>query len=160
MNYNIAVIFRWSHTFMSFYNWYPRGRVSTDYSCCSVGVIYFIVRPAWYRCRGGSMTNQLRSATICRGRWTAKRWPQNFTSVANYDNSWTAAIDANDGHVDRMKVTFILAAISTGNAALTTAPVGGGKRTRLVNSWSAVSCPRTGRLWIIVTYTTLYDYSF
>jgi len=36
-----------------------------------------------------------------------------------------------------MKVTFILAAISTGNAALTTAPAGGGKRTRLANSRSA-----------------------
>jgi len=30
------------------------------------------------------------------------------------------ADDTNNSHVDEMKVTFILAAISTGNAALTT----------------------------------------
>jgi len=57
--------------------------------------------------------------------------------VANNDSAWTAVTNTNDGHVKRLKVTFILAAISTGNAALTTAPVGGGKRARLVNSRTA-----------------------
>lgn len=41
----------------------------------------------------------------------------------------------NNGHVDRMKVTFILAAISTGNAALTTRALG--KQMRLANVQSA-----------------------
>lgn len=134
--YCIAIVCRWSHTFTSFYHWYPRGHVSTDNSCYSVRVIFFYSSSCDTRNRGESMTNKLRFATFC-GRWTGKRWPQNFTSVADYNNSWTATTAANDSHVDLMKVTFILAAISTGNAALTTAPVGGGKRTRLANSRSA-----------------------
>lgn len=85
---------------------------------------------------------KLRSDTDGGGRMMigVQRRPQKFTSVADYNDGGdarTVVTDTNDGHVDRTKVTFILAAISTGNAALTTAPAGGGKRTRLANGRSA-----------------------
>lgn len=56
------------------------------------------------------------------GGRAVKRCTYKFTPVTDIGTDNGTTTNQDDSHVYRMRVTFILAAISTGNAALTTEP--------------------------------------
>lgn len=105
----------------------------------------------------------LKSLRSAGGELTRERWPREHTSAATdggvYDTR-AAPSTTNDGHVDRMKVTFILAAISTGIADLTTAPAVNSRVWRTVNQLLPVGRGRDGDGVIITSHRSVIIRAF